>query len=911
MASLSNRLADNKRFDFVSEGFDADKFAVVNLEGFEAISRPYRFSLILVSDDAGIDMDKMLQQPASLRIFAPDGSSTTPYHGVLAEFEQLHQAGGYVFYKAVLVPRLWRLSLYRISEVYLNEQNIPDIMEGILKASQLTSNDFQLKLTDTYRQRSFVCQYQETRLEFLSRWMEKEGMYYFFEQGEKAEKLIIADSHTMHSAKATSVNYRPADELDTGIAPDSVQDFICRQKPLPHQVILQEYNYRKASVELKVQAPVSTSGIGDVMLYGENFRTIDEGNHYAKLRAEEILCGGRVFSGAGTAVGLRSGEFMEMSHHYRPDFNGKYLVTEIQHQGSQAGALLAGIKNPYSGNETETIYHNSFSAISAAVQFRAERTTPKPRVAGTMNATIDAEGSGEYAELDEYGQYKVQLPFDQTDKSSNKGSARVRMATPYAGSDHGMNFPLHKNAEVLLSFIDGDPDQPVIVGAVPNSENHSLVNFNNPQENRISTAGGNQIYLGDSKGKEVMWLHSPFHNSSIGIGSIDPKGGGSLWQSTAGSSESITVGTTNSIFAGFKNSATGSVENSLSASISNKLSLGTSATFNYGRDITWKTGSSYTIDDSDPIALTKSNGLKGDDTVTIAAGLRTAQRVGVKAIKNNIRLVVGGSMAASALLATASAMAISGSANDKDEAKSTKTTKADGSFEYGGSIPPWATGGKINAARAISTAGALVSAGLINGVLSRAASALAEITKDNSAYSSNIEINETGIDIFTNDLLPPKESKIKLEKDQLALTSGDATSSSKILLQKDTLVLTGANAALKSKLELTSAIGKLATDNPAAVISLEHPAGSVVIDNSQITLSLAAGDSGLEIGPGQKISLGNFDSGVGISSGKITVVSSETKLELTAMSASLQQGNCTLKLSNGAATINGAFIKIA
>ena len=468
MASLSNRLTANKRFEFASRAFGEDKFAVVNMEGYEAISRPFRFELTLVSDDADVDFDNMLQNPATFRIYAADGASSVPYHGTLAEFDQLHQADGYVFYRAVLVPRTWQLSLYHVSEVYLEEKPIPALIKKVLESARFTSMDFELKTSGSYRDRSFVCQYQESHLDFLSRWMEKEGMYYWF-QHDNLDKLVIADNKSMHDAKALAVNYRPADELDTGAASDSVQIFTCRQKPLPKQVILQDYNHRKAATQLRAVAPVSDKGIGDVMIYGENFRDVQEGERYAKLRAEEIICGGKVFSGESTAVGLRSGYFMQLAQHYRDAFNGKYLVIEVEHRGSQAGALLNGIRSPFSsGAESpDTSYGNSFRAIAADLQFRPERVTQKPRVAGTMNAIIDSEGSGEYAELDEYGQYKLQLPFDQTDKNANKGSARVRMATPFSGSNHGMHFPLHKNAEVLLSFTDGDPDQPVIVGRSP------------------------------------------------------------------------------------------------------------------------------------------------------------------------------------------------------------------------------------------------------------------------------------------------------------------------------------------------------------------------------------------------------------------------------------------------------------
>ncbi|SFU61558.1 type VI secretion system secreted protein VgrG [Polaromonas sp. YR568] len=518
MASLASRLGANKRFEFVSDEFDAAKFSVVNMRGDEAISKPFRFVLTLVSDDADIDMKKMLKSSVTFTIFSPDGKTTVPYHGVLAEFEQLHQAGGYIFYQAVLVPRLWRLSLYRISEVYLNEQTIPDILETVLKDGRLTASDYGLKLSGSYRRRSFVCQYQETHLDFLSRWMEKEGMYYFFEHDGAVDKLMMVDDRNMHPAQAVKVNYRPSDELDTGGAPDSVQGFVCRRKPLPHQVVLQDFNFRKADVELKVSHQVVDDGIGDVMIYGENFRNQDEGNRYAKLRAEEIICSGEVFFGEATAVGLRSGHFMELAHHYRSQFNGQYLVTEIHHEGSQAGVLLAGIKSPYVGKDGETSYHNNFRAIPSAVQFRPERVTVKPRISGTMNATIDSEGSGQYAELDEYGQYKVQLPFDRSDKPANKGSARVRMASPYAGSQHGMNFPLHKNAEVLLSFAGGDPDEPIILSAVPNSENPSLVANENPSQNVIHTGGGNRLEMEDKEGSQHVNLSTPHASSYMRMG---------------------------------------------------------------------------------------------------------------------------------------------------------------------------------------------------------------------------------------------------------------------------------------------------------------------------------------------------------------------------------------------------------
>lgn len=638
MSTLSERLSSDRRFEFASTACPSDTFAVVRMTGFEAISRPYRFELVLVSDDAQLDLARVLAAKAELRILAPDGSQqATPYAGVLAEFDQLHQAGGFTFYRAVLVPRLWQLSLYRSSEVYLHEQTVPEIIEAILKAARLSpASDYAFKLTGSYRPRSYVCQYQETPLAFLSRWCEREGIYYCFEQVDGVDRLVLLDDRVAQSAEAVTINYRPADELDVGLAPDSVQGFVCRTRPLPRSLVLQDYNHRRASMPLVAQVEISASGIGEEMLYGENFRTEEEGQRYANIRAQELRCGERVFSGEGTAVGLRSGYFMDLSHHYRDDFNGRYLVTEITHEGSQAGALLTGLKTPFDEREGHTSYRNSFLALPAAIQFRPARTTPKPRVAGTMNATIDAEGTGEYAELDAYGQYKVQIPFDRTEKGAAKGSAPVRMASPYAGSDHGMHFPLHKGAEVLLSFTDGDPDQPVIVGAVPNSLNPNVVDQRNPQDNLISTKGGNQMLMADTKGKEVIWLNSPFHKSSIGIGSVHPEGGGSIYTATTGGSDSVSFGNSNSMSFGLSNSLSLGTSSSIGASFSNSVSFGSSIGIDVSSGISWSAnlgrlpaigsfdGSdglmSLSISDAKSVSLSRSFGGSSTDTAQIKAG---------------------------------------------------------------------------------------------------------------------------------------------------------------------------------------------------------------------------------------------------------------------------------------------------
>jgi hypothetical protein len=159
-----------------------------------------------------------------------------------------------------------------------------------------------------------------------------------------------------------------------------------------------------------------------------------------------------------------------------------------------------------------------FKAIPAQVQYRPARRTERPRIEGTLSGFVDAEGSGKYAELDDQGRYKVQVPFDLTDKRAQRASAWLRFATPYAGRDEGMHFPLRKGSEVLLSFEGGDPNRPIIIGAVANSEHANVVTNRNATYNILRTGGDNLLEMEDQEGSQHIVLKTPVKNSFLAMG---------------------------------------------------------------------------------------------------------------------------------------------------------------------------------------------------------------------------------------------------------------------------------------------------------------------------------------------------------------------------------------------------------
>ena len=534
-------LGEKKDFWFISSAYSSDleepTFHVWEFTGVEGISRLYEFNITLASEDPAIDLKAVLNNPAKL-IIRREEKPDCVISGIVATFEQLGTLHDYYHYRAVLAPRLWLSDQYRENQLFL-DKSVPDIIEEILSQAGVT--DYMLKLSKDYSKWEYICQYGETDFDFMSRWMEREGIYYFFEQGDGGEKLIITDTLGTHidiPDEQTTIKYVP----ETGqIAQDTeerVSSLVCRKRRLPEKVVLKDYNYREPKLDLRVEETVDPEGRGEKYIYGEHYKSVGEGKGLAKIRAEEMLCRETMYEGQCTAPTLCSGFTFTIDEHYRPEYNQRYILTEVIHHGRQArffqtaapatpmgmpnwtgldinpSAMLREPSQVQTEKESGMGYRNRFTVIPAEVQFRPERLTIKPRFFGTMHAHVDAESSGEYAEIDDQGRYKVILPFDQSGRGGGKASRFIRMAQPYAGMDYGMHFPLHKEIEVLLTFIDGDMDRPIISGSVPNPDTISPVTDKNQKKSIIRTGGGNEMHFFDQGGQQEMFFHGP-HNWKI------------------------------------------------------------------------------------------------------------------------------------------------------------------------------------------------------------------------------------------------------------------------------------------------------------------------------------------------------------------------------------------------------------
>jgi type VI secretion system secreted protein VgrG len=508
-----------RRFAFASGALPQDTFEVVSFTGREALSTLYAFDVVLLSRQDDLDPEAVIGASAVLGLRGQEASHA--YHGLTCLFEQTGKVDDFAFYRARLVPRPHLLTLGEDNRIFL-EKPVNGFIEEVFRGAGLTPGvDFEFRLSQAYPQRPYVSQFRETNFAFASRWMERDGLYFFFEQGPSGAKMVITDTKAAHQPLPGKSDFRY--ETPSGLVPqaneEAVFDFRRCLRPVPQSVLLKDWNYETPTVDLQAQAQVLADGHGAMRLFGDHFRTIAEGRDLAAIRAQELVCRRDVAQGATAFPGLTAGRLMRLSNHFQDGCNREYLVTSVDHEGRQFAFLTAGLGLAHEPDGApETYYRNTFSAIPADVQFRPERVTPWPRLEGLVSAVIDGAGSDTYAEVDDQGRYKVKLAYDRSGRQGGKASTWVRLAQPYGGSDHGLHFPLHKGCEVVLACQDGDPDRPVVLGALPNPDHKSVVTSANQTRVNLETSGKNQLYFEDRQGSQRALMQSTPYRTFMRLG---------------------------------------------------------------------------------------------------------------------------------------------------------------------------------------------------------------------------------------------------------------------------------------------------------------------------------------------------------------------------------------------------------
>ncbi len=493
---------NQSRFFFASAALAADALEVAEFTGVEEISRPYRFSVRLVSDDPELDLDAVVGRPATLRLRRHEGDPL-PIGGVVADVRQ----GGYdarrYAYEVTLVPRLWLLTLSHQSRVF-QQLTVEQIVAEVLKQGGLGARDFRFVLTGALPVREYCVQYRESDLDFVQRLLEHEGIYYFFEQSADGRETVVFTDDRGESPDVDggrTLEYHPGAGLVAAEGRETVREMTVRRQLVTGRVILKDYNYRTPETQLLARAQLDGPMPGVYYDYGAHFKNVAEGERLARVRGEEFEARRQLFAGESDCAGLRAGHVFALAEHFRGDCNADYLVTRVEHEGSQGAAFGVG-----DALAARPVYLNRFAAIPAATQYRPPRATPLPRVSGVITARVESAG-GDYAYLDDQGRYRVKLPFDLSDRGGGAASRAVRMAQPYSGQNYGVHFTNRAGAEMVLACVDGDVDRPIGLSTVPNPSTTSPAVAANNAQCVIRTAGQNELTFDDTGGAENVLLH--------------------------------------------------------------------------------------------------------------------------------------------------------------------------------------------------------------------------------------------------------------------------------------------------------------------------------------------------------------------------------------------------------------------
>ncbi|MCC6523843.1 MAG: type VI secretion system tip protein VgrG [Polyangiaceae bacterium] len=479
---------------FASGALPDDDVRLLGVLGREEISRLFEFDLILERPERYTDaeLDQLLKAPCAVALGPKPGDVV---HGLLQSIEEVdHERNVTARYFARMVPNLWLLTITQTSRLF-QDMTVPEIVTKILQSYGLGSDNFDLRVNLDAKspKREYVVQYQESDWDFIQRWLEHEGFFYWFDHGA-AEKLVISDEN----ADATPIDdpsvisYRERNNISAGRLA-TVWDWTLVQKRIPARVALLDHNYRRPATPLIATEVVDAErGFGTRFLYGDHFKDVATGKALAALRAERIRCERRIFKGRTDCSRFRVGHVFELENHFEDGNDGKYLITRIEHRVGypvHADRLELGT--------TPQRYLARFEALPMKVPYRPERITPWPRIAGVMHAHIDADTNGDYASIDGEGRYKVRMPYDVNLNKGGKASRWIRMAQPYAGAGYGQHHPLHKGTEVLVAHVDGDPDRPIILSAVPNPHTLSPSTSSNATQSVTQTASGIRVEMED------------------------------------------------------------------------------------------------------------------------------------------------------------------------------------------------------------------------------------------------------------------------------------------------------------------------------------------------------------------------------------------------------------------------------
>jgi type VI secretion system secreted protein VgrG len=508
---MADRLTQQTRILKIETPLGKDKLLVKSFSGEESISSLFRFQLDLVSEETTIPPKSIVGKKVTVSVLQFDGKTERYFSGYISRFTQLPSAGRYSSYRAEMVPWPWFLTLAADCKIF-QEKSILDIIKAVFDRYGFT--DYSIDCQGQHPTREYCVQYRETSFDFVARLMEEEGIFFFFKHEKTKHTLVMADHKGVHQPcpYQDKINIEMAEGGGFTRDEDMINHWEHSYEFRTGKWAQTDYNFETPSTSLlsTVQTIVDLDQNKkfEVFDYPGEYLNKGAGDTLTKLRMEEEEVGYDVASGNSDCRSMISGHKFTLKRHPSRDQNSTYVLTSVVHSAQQTGFA--------SDEQSEGHYNNSFSCIPLEVTFRPARSTPKPVVNGTQTAVVVGP-PGEEIYTDNHGRIKVQFHWDRDGKKNDKSSCWIRVSQPWAGKNWGAVWLPRIGQEVVVDFLEGDPDCPIIVGRLYNAE--QPVPYGLPSnmtqsgfKSRSSKGGGtedfNEIRFEDKKGQEMITVHA-------------------------------------------------------------------------------------------------------------------------------------------------------------------------------------------------------------------------------------------------------------------------------------------------------------------------------------------------------------------------------------------------------------------
>src|SRR5215470_16443909 len=474
----------------------------------EELGRLSEFDLSALSTRGDIDSSEILSKNVTVKLELPN-SGCRYFNGYVTRFSQGGMVGRYYQYRMVVQSWLWFATRTADCRIF-QEKTVPDIIKEVFADHPVAV--FEDGLTGKYSKRTYCVQYRETDFNFVSRLMEEEGIYYYFDHQDGRHVLKLVDSDAGHKAlegKASIAYYPPGKE--TRANEEFIHACTFNQNVRPGNVAHTDFDFTKPKADLTAKAKLIEKherADYEIFDYPGEYVQADDGEHYARVRVDELHSD---FDRGELECNVREiavGRTFNFTNAPRRDQEREYLIVGAQYQ-------LQDNAYESSGDEGAS-YHCQFTVQQKRQQFRPARITPAPKVSGPQTALVVGPG-GEEIWTDKYGRVKVQFHWDRYGKKDENSSCWIRVATQWAGATWGMVSIPRTGQEVVVDFLEGDPDQPIITGRVYNADqmppyalpaSKTQTGIKTRSSTGAGTANFNEIRFEDKKGSEQLFLHA-------------------------------------------------------------------------------------------------------------------------------------------------------------------------------------------------------------------------------------------------------------------------------------------------------------------------------------------------------------------------------------------------------------------